>query len=446
MSAATKPLARTTDGHGHLLFLAVVAVIAGGVAGLIGALFRICLLKTDDWRNALLAHSRNWSGAGFLLVVAVCAAATVVAAWLVRRLCPFASGSGIPHVEAVLHEELQPAPLALVPVKFVGGVLAIGSGQALGREGPSVQMGATICHLIGKLLRRSPADCLVLLAAGAGAGLATAFNAPIAGAVFVLEELYRRFDTRIAIATTGASAGAIAVSRLFLGDKPDFEIADLAHPGFGAVPVFLVLGAVIGFLGIAYNRTLLAMMSTAERLKRVSVELRAACIGASVGVIAWFAPDLVGGGDPITQRSLIATEIPAWLPLIFLLRFLLGAVSYAAGTPGGLFAPMLVLGAQSGSIFAVVCLQCIPGFSSDPRAFAVVGMAAFFTAVVRSPVTGIVLATEMTGSFTLLLPMLGSCCTAMLVPTLLNDPPIYDSLREQTLRGHGGGAEAVSTP
>jgi CIC family chloride channel protein len=416
------------------LILATVSLLAGAAAGLIGALFRICLLKADDWRNALLASASNWSVAGFLLVVTVCAVSTAVAAWLVRRLCPFASGSGIPHVEAVLHDELEPAPPALVPVKFVGGVLAIASGQALGREGPSVQMGATICHLIGKLLRRNPADCLVLLAAGAGAGLATAFNAPIAGAVFVLEELYRRFDTRIAIATTGASAGAIAISRVLLGDQPDFHIDDFAHPGFGTVPVFLAFGAVIGLLGIAYNRTLLAALSAAERLKRVPVELRAACIGAAVGVIAWFAPDLVGGGDPITQRTLVATQIPVWLPLVLLLRFLLGAVSYSAGTPGGLFAPMLVLGALGGSIFAVVCLYCLPGFAADPRAFAVVGMAAFFTAVVRSPVTGIVLATEMTGSFTLLLPMLGSCFAAMLVPTLLNDPPIYDSLREQTLR------------
>src|SRR6516165_6091778 len=114
MSSVTKPSARIADGHGHLLILATVSLLAGAAAGLIGALFRICLLKADDWRNALLASASNWSVAGFLLVVTVCAVSTAVAAWLVRRLCPFASGSGIPHVEAVLHEELQPAPLALV--------------------------------------------------------------------------------------------------------------------------------------------------------------------------------------------------------------------------------------------------------------------------------------------------------------------------------------------
>ena len=143
--------------------------------------------------------------AGLALVVLGCAAAAMAAAWLVRRFSPHASGSGIPHVEAVLEGELPPADFRMIPVKFVGGVLAIGSGLALGREGPSVQMGAGIAHLVGLLFRRSWPDSRVLLAAGAGAGLATAFNAPIAGAIFVLEELVRRFDTKIAIAALGAS-------------------------------------------------------------------------------------------------------------------------------------------------------------------------------------------------------------------------------------------------
>src|SRR5215472_13264391 len=129
---------------------------------------------------------------GFFLVLILCAAATALAAWLVRRFSPQASGSGIPHVEAVIRGELPQAPFWLIPVKFVGGLLAIGSGLALGREGPSVQMGASLAHFLGKVFRRHWADCRMLLAAGAGAGLATAFNAPIAGAIFVLEELLRR--------------------------------------------------------------------------------------------------------------------------------------------------------------------------------------------------------------------------------------------------------------
>jgi CIC family chloride channel protein len=295
-------------------------------------------------------------------------------------------------------------------------------------------MGASISHLLGKVFRRTWPDCRTLLAAGAGAGLATAFNAPIAGGIFVLEELLRRFDTRAAIATFGASTGAIAVGRVLLGEAPDFEVKPLSYPGFGPVPVFLALGALAGLLGVAYNRTLLGTLAAADRLRRWPVELRAAVVGAAVGLLAWFRPGLVGGGDEITQRALAGTEPLVLLSLVFLLRFGLGSVSYAALTPGGLFAPMLVLGAQSGLLFGTVCGHWFPAAAPNPTAFAVVGMAAFFTGVVRAPLTGIVLVIEMTASFTLLLPMLAACFAAMLVPTLLRDPPIYDSLRERTLQ------------
>jgi CIC family chloride channel protein len=189
---------------------------------------------------------------------------------------------------------------------------------------------------------------------------------------------------------------------------------------------------------VGYNRTLLTTLAAVERLRRRPVELRAAVIGAAVGLLAWFAPDLVGGGDAITQRTLDGTGTVLMLSFVFLLRFGLGAVSYAAQTPGGLFAPMLVLGAQSGLLYGIVCHHWFPSVVPNPTALAVVSMAAFFTAVVRAPVTGIVLVTEMTGGFTLLLPLLGACFAAMLLPTLLRNPPIYDSLRERTLQSQKG--------
>ncbi len=243
---------------------------------------------------------------------------------------PAASGSGIPHVEAVLSGERPPAPLVLIPVKFIGGVLAIGAGLALGREGPTVQMGASIAHSLGVLFRRNAHDCRVLLAAGAGAGLATAFNAPMAGAVFVLEELLRRFDTRTTVAALGASAGAIAVSRLMRGDAPDFQFAMQAFPGFGTVPAHLVLGVVVGLLGVAYCRAILLALAASERLSRWPVESRAALVGAAVGLLAWLAPELAGGGDPLTQRALAGTGALAGIAFTVLIRFGLGAVSYAA--------------------------------------------------------------------------------------------------------------------
>jgi chloride channel protein, CIC family len=419
-----------------LFSLAVLSLLAGAAAGLVGAGFRLALDQADRWRGALIYRMHSESVVGLLFVIAICAAATCVAAWLVRRLCPSASGSGIPYVEAVLAGELRQAPYRLIPVKFVGGVLAIGSGLALGREGPSVQMGATTAHLVGKVFHRREDDCQVLLAAGAGAGLATAFNAPIAGAVFVLEELLRRFDTRITIATLGASAGAIAIARVFLGDAPDFRVGIVPYPSFGTVPLHLALGFVAGCLGVVYNRAIMGAVTVADRFHRLPVEFRAALIGALVGLIGWFAPGVVGGGDAITQRTLSGAETGAMLSGVFLLRFALGPLSYAAGTPGGLFAPILVLGSQSGLLFGSLCYQWLPAVAPDLTTLAIVGMAAFFTAVVRAPVTGIILVIEMTAGFTLLLPMLSACFAAMLVPNLLGNAPIYDSLgerqREQT--------------
>src|SRR5207244_4454354 len=284
---------------GGLLVLAILAPIAGAAAGLVGAIFRLTLEAADRFRNDSIAAAHQLGVPGFLLVTGSCAAAVAAAAWLVRQFSPYASGSGIPHVEAALNEEVPPAPPSLLPVKFLGGVLAIGAGLALGREGPSVQMGAAIAHAVGRAFRRGWADCRVLLAAGAGAGLATAFNAPIAGAVFVLEELVRRFEARIAIAALGASAAAIAVARAVLGDA-----------------------------------------------------------------------------DGITQRTLVGGETMPILALAFLLRFGLGPVSYAAATPGGLFAPILVLGAQLGLLCGIFCRLAFPNLELDPTAFTVVGMAA----------------------------------------------------------------------
>ncbi len=426
-------LAADRDGdHGSLLVLAVLALIVGAVSGLVGALFLLLLERANRFREVVIVWAHSEPFAGFLVVSVACAAGAAAAAWLVRRYSPQASGSGIPHVEAVLNEELPQAPFRIIPVKFIAGVLAIGSGLALGREGPSVQMAATLGHLVGKEFRRGWPDCRVLLAAGAGAGLATAFNAPIAGAIFVLEELVRRFELRVAIAALGASATAISFSRLLLGDAADFHVGALAYAGAATRPLYFVLGAVAGLMAIVYNRLLLGTIATFDRLDRWPVELRAGLIGAAIGMLAWFAPDLVGGGDAITQRALVGADALAVLPFVFLLRLGLGAISYAAGTPGGLFAPMLVLGAQIGLFFGQLCQLVFPDLNIQPEGFAVVGMAAFFTGVVRAPLTGIVLVVEMTASVTMLLPILGACFMAMLVPTLMRDPPIYESLRERT--------------
>jgi CIC family chloride channel protein len=427
---------RSVQDRSGLLVLGSLAFAVGMTSGLVGAVFRLVLDGADRFRGTVIDWAHGKQIAGFVLVIGISAVATALASWLVRKFAPGAKGSGIPDVEAVLRGEQPSAPSILMPVKFLGGVLAMGAGLALGREGPTVQMGAGIGHVIGAAFRRNQDDLKALLAAGAGAGLATAFNAPLAGAVFVLEELVRRFDTRITLTTLCASGSAIAVARLLLGHQPDFQLEQLPHPGLATVPIFFILGAVIGLIGVAYNRTILGALAAAEQLGRWwSGDVRAALVGAAVGLLAWFGPGLVGGGDAITQHVLAGGVSIMVVVYIFLLRFVLGPVSYAAGTPGGLFAPMLVLGAQIGFVQGTFFCRWFPALGERPAAFAVVGMAAFFTAVVRSPVTGIILVTEMTGSFTLLLPMLLACFAAMIVPTLLRNAPIYDALTRPPRKG-----------
>ena len=422
------------EAYGNLLVLALLAPIVGAASGLIGASFRLALIAADRLRDSAIDWAHHWDLLGFLFITASSAVAVAVAAWLVQRFYADASGSGIPQVEAVLSDELQPPPPRALFVKFVGGLLAIGSGLALGREGPSVQMGAAVAHVVARMFGRNWLDCKVLIAAGAGAGLATAFNAPIAGAVFVLEELMRRFETRTAITALGTSAAAIAVARALLGASPDFEVKPLAYLGVRSWLLFAALGAVAGLAGALYNSALLGILAAMDRLNLRRVEFRAAIIGAAVGALAWITPELVGGGDDITQRTLAGGASLSLLPLAFLLRFGLGVVSYAAATPGGLFAPLLVLGAQLGLFCGILFRFIFPDMGLDPAAFAVVGMAAFFAGMVQAPMTGIVLVLEMTSSFTMLLPMIAACFAAMLVPNLLGAAPIYDSLRERAAR------------
>ena len=234
----------------------------------------------------------------------------------------------------------------------------------------------------------------------------------------------------------------MAVARIFLHNAPEFDVAAIPYPGMFAGALFVLLGICAGVAAVAYNRLLLLTLGVSDGFKRLPMEVRAAAIGAIVGLVAWLAPDFVGGGESLAQQSLDGSFTGVVLATVFLLRFIMGPVSYASATPGGLFAPILVLGAQLGLVFFAGCHVVFPHLDTPADAFAIVSMAALFTGIVRAPVTGIVLITEMTGSFTLLLPMLAACFTAMLIPTLFNDPPIYTSLSEIDTRTARSAKEA----
>jgi CIC family chloride channel protein len=437
------PTARPPDEQTGVLGLAAAAVAVGVWAGLVVAAFRLALRFADTERDRLVAVAHALPAVlGVVLVAGGVSACVTAAAWIVRRYSPFAAGSGIPEVEAALRRDLQFVPLArLIVVKFAGGVLAIGSGLALGPEGPSVQMGAAGARILGDATHRPWRDVRALIAAGAGAGLAAAFNAPLAGSVFVLEELERRFERRTAVAAVGASWAAIVVVRLALGDAPIFHVAVplTATPGSGPLPyaspatwpIDLVLGAIVGLVAALYNRLLLAVADVSERIAPHSGIAHAAVIGAAVGIVAWIAPGLVGSGSDPTASILAGGVVAAAVPAAFAARFALGAVSHSAFTPGGLFAPLLLLGAQLGLMCGVIAHAALPGLAIDPVSFAVVGMAAFFVGVVRAPVTGVALVIEMTAAFTSLLPMLAASFVAMAVAQRMGSVPIYDALRSR---------------
>lgn len=421
---------QTDIGVAGWSWLIACAALVGLFIGAVGTAFRVCLQFGDRARGELIAFAHDLP-LGWLLASAALGVVAGVAAWLVRRFAPLASGSGIPHVVAVIRGEMPPAQASVIPVKFVGGLLAISGGLALGREGPTVQMGATFGSLLAARIRPVRDQWPALLAAGAGAGLATAFNAPLGGMLFVFEEILRRFEARTVLATATACIAAVVVERAFLGAEHDFVVAALPPAALASLGLYLAMGIVAGGLGALYNRGIVGMERVAERFARWPAGATGICVGAVVGLIAWLLPSVVGGGDNLTQDILAGSAAITALPLLFVLRFLLGPLSYAAGTPGGLFAPLLVLGAQIGFGCGWLGQHWFPDLAPSPVAFAIAGMAAFFTATVRSKLTGILLVAEMTGSFSLALPMLVASTGAYAVSVMLRNAPIYDTLRER---------------
>jgi CIC family chloride channel protein len=412
------------------------ASIAAGVAvGILGSLFRIALDTATRWRESLVDAAQITPVWGFMGVVAATAGATIAARYLVLAFAPVAAGSGVQHVEAVIRGEAAPAGLAVLPVKFLGGLLAIGAGLPLGREGPTVQMGAVLGDRFGSRLLQGPDDRKAVFAAGAGAGLGVAFNTPIGAAVFVFEELTRRFVPIQVLATLSAAAIAMAVMRFALGDSVLFQVEPGQTQPLAQLPVHFALGAVLGLLGAGYGRLTTLFLDAAARLRQTGSLVRAGVIGAVVGAVGWFFPQLIGGGEVLVQ-SILNGQVPVlFLVVGVAVRLVLCPLSYAAGVPGGLFAPLLVLGAAGGTLASLAAQAVMPELAPSATAMVVVGMAAIFTAVVRAPLTGVVMTIEMTGRADCALPMLTACLAATLFASFAGGEPIYDTLRKRMLAG-----------
>ncbi|NLV81222.1 MAG: ClC family H(+)/Cl(-) exchange transporter [Rhodococcus sp.] len=434
MEQPREPPEQSAPRARELVRTCALAAIAGSLVGFVGGAFRWCLQVADTMRHHVLAVADDLPGPGWFVPLAFTALGAALAALIVRPV-PLAAGSGIQHVEAVQRGEAAPPSIAVVPARFVGGILGIGSGLVLGREGPIVHMGATIGAETARRAHADDTHVRELHTAVSGAGLAVAFNAPIGGALFVFEEITRTVRFRTAVPVLVSVATGVGCARLILGDRPDFTVPTVAPPSLALLPVFVTFGVLTGVLGAGYNRAVTGALVAADAVRSLPPVAKAATIGAAVGLLSAFAPLSTGGGDAVAQHLIGGGTLA--LPAVagyVLLRFATGPLSYAAGTPGGLFAPLLALGSLWGVLCAGAAAALVPGVDASITVpMALVGMAALFGATVRAPLTGIVLVVEMTATTGVTVPMLAATAAAMVVAHLCGAPPIYDSLRKRML-------------
>ncbi len=406
------------------------AIAVGVAAGLVGSAFRLCLEGAEHLREAALARLPGWPGAA--LAAGGGALAGGLALWMVRKWAPETAGSGIPHLKAVLAGRTEMRWRRVLPVKFVAGVLGIGGGLALGREGPTVQMGGAAALMTARLLRirRGFGEVRTLMSAGAGAGLAAAFNAPLAGVVFILEELQGNFTPVVFVAALLACICGDIIARLLAGDSPVFHLQEIPLMNLQELPFALLLGVIAGFAGILFNRSLIGSLNVCGKLPRRNW-LPGAAAGALAGLAGWWIPGLAGGGGALVDRALDGSFALSLIPVLLACRFLMTMTSYGSGAAGGIFAPMLVIGALGGLLFGQGMESVAPQLLSHPATYAILGMGALFTAIVRAPLTGIILMVEMTGQYDFMLPLLVCCLSAYGVAEWRKEPGIYEALEKR---------------
>ncbi|GBU13869.1 H(+)/Cl(-) exchange transporter [Enterobacterales bacterium] len=418
----------------------IVAAIVGIVAGLLGVMFE----KAVDW----IQHMRL-SGLGFFsdywillwpLTFVVSALLAMFGYYLVHRFAPEASGSGIPEIEGAL-EELRPVRWwRVIPVKFFGGMGTLGAGMVLGREGPTVQMGANIGKMMVDIFRLRSAEARhSLLATGAAAGLSAAFNAPLAGILFIIEEMRLQFRYSL-ISIKAVFIGVIMSSivfRIFNGEGAVIEVGKLASAPLNTLWLYLVLGMVFGIVGVGFNALI---FRTQDMFARVhggnlrKVLIIGGLLGGMCGILGLIHSEATGGGFALIPLAAAGKYSLGVLLFVFVVRVVTTVLCFASGAPGGIFAPMLALGTLLGTAFGTAALTMFPQYGIEPATFAIAGMGALFAASVRAPLTGIVLVLEMTDNYQLILPMIITCLGATLLAQFLGGKPLYSTILTRTLQ------------
>jgi H+/Cl- antiporter ClcA len=419
--------AKTSEHRPTRVRFYLVAGLIGILAGLVGAGFHAILDLADQGRSTLVATLRTTSAPGWLILMGLGALMLVSALWIVRRFAPETAGSGVQEVEAVLAGQRGLRWQRVLPVKFVAGAMAIGTGLVLGREGPTIHMGAALGQLASERAGMDAGEGKTLVAVGAAAGLAAAFNAPLAAIVFVTEELREHVQYSFAAIQSVALAccAAVAVSGWMLGQGPDLPIANLSTPPLHSLPMFLVLGVLVGALGALFNRVLIGSVRSFRALRPSHGFIAAALVGMILGALLWLAPEGVGGGEQLVQTIPGGSLGLLALLTLLALRLLTTIGSYGVGVPGGIFAPLLALGTLAGAAFAASLAIVTPAMHHEPELFAVAAMGALFAATVRAPLTGIILVIELTGAHMLALPIILTCLTATFTAEAVGGRPIY---------------------
>ena len=401
------------------------AVMVGLISGVLVVFFKVSISKLFEFiQNFISQFDLSHKLLIFPLITTL---GGLISGVLVFKFAPETKGSGIPFVKMVMARMGNITRVRTIVVKFLAGVAGIGTGLSLGREGPSVQLGAGAGALVGKIFKMKGTDQGKLIAAGAGSAIGATFNAPIAGTIFVLEELVNKFSASLLFPVLVATVTASSVARHFLGNNPSFTIPYITHDlSFEGISVCIILGIVAGFLGVAFAKIIYKNNEFFEKMDKIPNWLKPAIAGFGIGVIGIFIPYVLGSGnlsvDLLLQHKLALSVVV----LVFAVKFFVTPFCFGSGAAGGIFLPMLMLGSFLGYIVASIFNMF--GFHVDVVVMAMIGMGAFLASVARTPITAVVMVFEMTAGYTHILPIMLSAAIADLIAEKLNHRPIYASL------------------
>jgi len=421
--------------HSFRLKLVFEGIGIGIITGLLIALYRYVLekagiLTTEVYKIISIKPILILPWIGALIIIGYIVG-------LMVKYEPMISGSGIPQVEGVLLRKLDMTWWKVILGKFIGGVITIGAGLSLGREGPSVQIGAAVGQGFSKVLKRVKIEEKYLMTSGASAGLAAAFNAPLAGVMFALEEVHKNFSPLVLLSALSAALSADFVVSGFFGLKPVFTLKNLAILPLKFYFYIILLGVFVGILGVVFNKILLKTQDLYVEQTWLPKKMRIVVPLLISVILGIFLPQVLGGGNELITSLFTGNLSLTILVILVLVKFLFSMASYGSGAPGGIFLPLLAIGALIGNIYGIALVHFLHFDSMYINNFIILAMAGYFTAVVRAPITGIILITEMTGSFNHLLPLTIVSIVAYIVADILASKPIYESLLEKFLHNQG---------